>query len=165
MMGYSTFKGRLIRMAEAYPIYDREDDNKVIGYTEVGDMAVITFEDSSSYDGGYYETVIVSGKYIGVDTLALNNSDIKKSTFIFNEIDRHEIVHINGKKVNFEFIKQGHVKCKECKFSRQIDRTKVPEKYFRDDCIVCECEDVVGDEPIVYLKEHYCSFGKVDDEC
>ena len=102
MIGYAKFEGRLIRMAESYPIYDREDDNKVIGYTKAGDMAVITFADSL-YDEGYYETIIVSGKYIGVDTLALNNSDIKKSTFIFNEIDRHEIVHIDGKKVNFEF--------------------------------------------------------------
>jgi hypothetical protein len=56
-------------------------------------------------------------------------------------------------------------KCFACKYSRPIDRTKSPEKYFRDDCIVCECEDVVGDEPVVYPNEHYCSFGKVDDGC
>lgn len=103
MIRYAKFEGRLIRMAESYPIYDREDDNKVIGYTEVGDMAVITFV-SNLYDEGYYETVIVSGKYIGVDTLALNDSDIKKATFLFNEIDKHEMVNINGKKINFEFI-------------------------------------------------------------
>lgn len=102
MVGYAKFEGRLIRMAESYPIYDREDDNKIIGYTEAGDMAVITFADPL-YDNGYYETVIVSGKYIGVDTLALDGSDLKKATFIFNEIDRCEIVHIDGKKVNFEF--------------------------------------------------------------
>jgi hypothetical protein len=65
-----------------------------------------------------------------------------------------------------EFINNKHqVKCIECKFSRPLDRTKSPEKYFRDDCIVCECENVVGDEPMIYLKEHYCSFGKVDDRC
>lgn len=51
-------------------------------------------------------------------------------------------------------------KCFNCKYSRPIDRTKSPEKYYREDCIVCECEDVVGDESMIYLKEHFCSFGK-----
>ena len=54
---------------------------------------------------------------------------------------------------------EGQVRCENCKFSRPIDRTKSPEKYFRDDCVVCECEDVVGDEPMVYPNSHYCGFG------
>ena len=53
-------------------------------------------------------------------------------------------------------------KCFACKYSRPINRTKSPEKYFRDDCIVCECKDVVGDEHMIYPKEHYCGFGKKD---
>lgn len=53
-----------------------------------------------------------------------------------------------------------HVRCKNCKFSRPLDRTKSPEKYYRDDCVVCECEDVVGDEPMIYPSIHYCGFGR-----
>ena len=55
---------------------------------------------------------------------------------------------------------QGQVRCENCNFSRPLDRTKAPEKYYKDDCVVCECEDVVGDEPMIYPKEHYCSFGR-----
>lgn len=52
------------------------------------------------------------------------------------------------------------VRCKDCKHSRPIDRTKSPEKYFRDDCIVCTCEDVVGDESMIYRTTHFCSYGE-----
>lgn len=51
-------------------------------------------------------------------------------------------------------------RCKYCKHSRPIDKTKTPEKYFRDDCVVCECEDVCGDEPMIYLGSHFCSYGE-----
>ena len=66
---------------------------------------------------------------------------------------------------NLRTDEEGQIRCKECKFSRPLDRTKPPEKYYNDNCIVCECEDVVGDEPMIYPKEHYCSFGRVDDGC
>lgn len=52
------------------------------------------------------------------------------------------------------------IRCRNCKFGRPIDKSKRPEKYYRDDCIVCECEDVVGDESMIYPPEHYCSFGR-----
>jgi hypothetical protein len=52
------------------------------------------------------------------------------------------------------------VRCNQCKHSRPINRTKAPEKYFRDECVVCECEDVVGDEPMIYLGSHFCGCGK-----
>ena len=52
------------------------------------------------------------------------------------------------------------VRCKDCKKGRPIDRTKSPEKYFKDDCVVCECEDVVGDEPMIYKPTHFCSYGE-----
>ena len=52
------------------------------------------------------------------------------------------------------------VRCKNCKHGRSIDKTKAPEKYFRDDVVICECEDTVGDEPTVYPGYHFCSYGK-----
>lgn len=52
------------------------------------------------------------------------------------------------------------VLCKDCKKGRQIDKTKSPEKYFKDDCVVCECEDTVGDEPMIYPPFHFCSYGE-----
>ena len=61
---------------------------------------------------------------------------------------------------NLKTNEEGQTRCKECKFSRPLDRTKSPEKYYREDCIVCECEDVVGNEPMIYTSEHYCSFGR-----
>lgn len=99
MTRYSDYTGRLIKMGESYPIYNRYTD-EVIGYTEVGDMAVITY--SSKIDD-YYETIIVSGKYIGVDTLALENIDLEKCTFVFNHIDVDHTVEIGEKQVTCEY--------------------------------------------------------------
>ena len=102
MVSYSQYRGKLIKMTEAYPIYDREDDRIVIGHTEIGDMAVVTFADQES---DYYEMMIVSGKYIGVDTLALNGKDLEKSIFIFNQIDYcGSFVSVQGKKVKHEYL-------------------------------------------------------------
>lgn len=99
MVSYSSYHGKLIKMVEPYPIYDKEDE--VVGYTEIGDMAVVTLADE---DQDYYETVIVSGKYTGVDTLALNGKDLQKSVFIFNEIDYcGSEVRIKNKKVKYEY--------------------------------------------------------------
>lgn len=61
---------------------------------------------------------------------------------------------------NLKTNEEGNIRCKDCGFSRPLDRTKSPEKYYKDDCIVCECENVVGEDPMVYPSEHYCSFGK-----
>lgn len=52
------------------------------------------------------------------------------------------------------------VRCKDCGHGRPIDKTKAPERYYRDDCIVCQCENVVGDEPMVYIPTHFCSYGE-----
>ena len=52
------------------------------------------------------------------------------------------------------------VRCKDCKHGKSLDRTKPPFKYYKDSCVLCECEDVVGDEPMVYLPEHFCSYGE-----
>lgn len=47
MRNFTKFDGKLIKMNKEYPIYSREDDeeDKIVGYTSVGDMAVITFSD------------------------------------------------------------------------------------------------------------------------
>jgi hypothetical protein len=55
------------------------------------------------------------------------------------------------------------VRCKDCKHGKSLDRTKPPFKYYKDSCVLCECEDVVGDEPMVYLPDHFCSYGRKDD--
>lgn len=97
MIHYANCVGRLIEMTEPYPIYSVDDDNEIVGYTRNGDMAVIRY---SNFKDSYHEVIIVSGEYTGVDTLALNNIDLYNSIFIINHIDNHEVVYINGHKVN-----------------------------------------------------------------
>ena len=125
MTNYSKFEGKIIRMNKPYPITNDEDE--ILGYTEVGDMAVITFAELKNKIGyrkvadisdklgiaipfdtgkeeGYFETVIVSGKFIGVNSLALDLTDIKESTFIFNNKDDNGIVVIDDREINYEYI-------------------------------------------------------------
>ena len=100
MTNYSKFEGKIIRMNKPYPI--RNDEDEILGYTEVGDMAVITFAELK--EEGYFETVIVSGKFIGVDSLALDLTDIKESTFIFNNKDKNGIAVIDNREINYEYV-------------------------------------------------------------
>ena len=125
MRNFSKFEGKLIRMNKSYPIYT--DDDEIVGYTEAGDMAVITFAEIKKKTGyktvtkisdelsigipvitdgeeGYFETVIVSGKFIGVNSLALDLTDIKESTFIFNNKDDNGIATIDNREINYEYI-------------------------------------------------------------
>ena len=125
MTNYSKFEGKIIRMNKPYPITNDED--KILGYTEVGDMAVITFAEIKNKIGyrkvaeisdelsiaipfntgkeeGYFETVIVSGKFIGVNSLALDLTDIKESTFIFNNKEDNGIATIDNREINYEYI-------------------------------------------------------------
>lgn len=125
MTNYSKFEGKIIRMNKPYPITNDEDE--ILGYTEVGDMAVITFAELKNKIGyrkmadisdelgivipfdtgkeeGYFETVIVSGKFIGVDSLALDLTDIKESTFIFNNKDDNGITTIDNREINYEYL-------------------------------------------------------------
>ena len=125
MTNYSKFEGKIIRMNKPYPITNNEDE--ILGYTEVGDMAVITFAEIKNKIGyrkvaeisdelsiaitfntgkeeGYFETVIVSGKFIGVNSLALDLTDIKESTFIFNNKDDNGIATIDNREINYEYI-------------------------------------------------------------
>lgn len=125
MTNYSKFENKIIRMNKPYPITNDEDE--ILGYTEVGDMAVITFAEITNKIGyrkvaeisdelsiaipfntgkeeGYFETVIVSGKFIGVNSLALDLNDIKESTFIFNNKDDNGIATIDNREINYEYI-------------------------------------------------------------
>lgn len=125
MTNYSKFEDKIIRMNKPYPITNDEDE--ILGYTEVGDMAVITFAEIKNKIGyrkvaeisdelsiaipfntgkeeGYFETVIVSGKFIGVNSLALDLTDIKESTFIFNNKDDNGITTIDNREINYEYI-------------------------------------------------------------
>ena len=125
MTNYSKFEGKIIRMNKPYPITNDEDE--ILGYTEVGDMAVITFAEIKNKIGcrkvadisdelgiaipfdigkeeGYFETVIVSGKFIGVDSLALDLTDINESTFIFNNKDKNGIAVIDNREINYEYV-------------------------------------------------------------
>lgn len=125
MTNYSKFEGKIIRMNKSYPITNDEDE--ILGYTEVGDMAVITFAELKNKIGyrkladisdelgivipfdtgkeeGYFETVIVSGKFIGVDSLALDLTDIKESTFIFNNKDKNGIAVIDNREINYAYV-------------------------------------------------------------
>ena len=125
MTNYSKFEGKIIRMNKPYPITNDEDE--ILEYTEVGDMAVITFAEIKNKIGyrkvaeisdelsitipfntekeeGYFETVIVSGKFIGVNSLALDLTDIKESTFIFNNKDDNGIATIDNREINYEYI-------------------------------------------------------------
>lgn len=125
MINYSKFEGKIIRMNKPYPITNDEDE--ILGYTEVGDMAVITFAELKNKIGyrkvaeisdelniaipfntekeeGYFETVIVSGKFIGVNSLALDLTDIKESTFIFNNKDDNGITTIDNREINYEYL-------------------------------------------------------------
>lgn len=127
MINYSNFKGKLIRMNKPYPIYN--DKDKIIGYTRVGDKAVITYAEiknktrnqkiaesgdescavflqtKTNKDVGYFETIIVSGSFAGVDSLALDLSDIMESTFLFNSLDNKlDIITIDNKKISYEYV-------------------------------------------------------------
>lgn len=116
-------------MNKEYPIYSKDDgkEDEIIGYTSIGDMAVITFaeiKNKKNYKGlmksddeieigipvptekeeGYFETLIVSGKYIGIESLALGLDDIAVSTFIFNKMDGEMSTYIQDRTINFECV-------------------------------------------------------------
>lgn len=101
MINYGSYRSKLVKLQKEYPIYDREDDNQIIGYTSIGDMYVVTLENKKD---DYYEGVLVSGKYAGVDTLALSSKDLNKSVFLFNEIDDFGKVSVCDKPVKYEYI-------------------------------------------------------------
>ena len=54
--------------------------------------------------------------------------------------------------------------CRECKHGRKPSRNNAPEMYFKSDCVVCECYDVVGDDPMIYVPDHFCSYGRREEK-
>ena len=52
------------------------------------------------------------------------------------------------------------VRCEECEHSRKIDGSKCP---ILSHCIVCECEKILSDGPMIYPKTHFCSYGERRD--
>ena len=71
---------------------------------EISDELCIAIPFDTGKDEGYFETVIVSGKFIGVNSLALDLTDIKESTFIFNNKDNNGITTIDNREINYEYI-------------------------------------------------------------
>ena len=59
---------------------------------------------STGEEEGYFETMIVSGKYAGIESLALDLDDIAASTFIFNKLDGETTTYIQDRSINFEFV-------------------------------------------------------------
>lgn len=56
------------------------------------------------------------------------------------------------------------VRCGECEHSFVLEdsplATEPPYKYYRKDCVMCGCEDLVGDYPVVVTDTFYCGYGK-----
>ena len=103
MRNYHSFARRLIKLTKEYPIYnsDINHNDEVIGYTKVGDLAVITYANEKE---NYFEMLLVSGEFIGVDTLALDMDDILSSTFIFNKVEGETKTTVLDKEIHYEYI-------------------------------------------------------------
>lgn len=58
------------------------------------------------------------------------------------------------------------VRCKDCIHSFVLGDSPLaiepPYKYYRKDCVMCGCEELVGDYPIVVTDTFYCGYGKRD---
>lgn len=69
-------KGAIIELGNRLPVYD--DNDVVIGKTNIGDRAVVmnTYADAT---GEHAEVVLISGAYIGYDSLCLDKPDIRKA--------------------------------------------------------------------------------------
>lgn len=73
---------------------------------ESGDESCAVFlQTKTNKNVGYFETIIVSGSFAGVDSLALDLSDIMESTFLFNSLDNKlDIITIDNKKISYEYV-------------------------------------------------------------
>jgi hypothetical protein len=52
------------------------------------------------------------------------------------------------------------VRCKDCKHSKPIDTKQAPFRYYRPECVMCFCEEAIGDEPMIYPPTHFCGYGE-----
>lgn len=58
------------------------------------------------------------------------------------------------------------VRCQDCIHSFVLGdshlATEPPYKYYRKDCVICGCEELVGDYPIIVTDTFYCGYGRKD---
>lgn len=101
------------------------------------------------------EDVLKIIDYIKNKYITLYNQKEKRSQFWFDTNRYFEKKVRALPKENVEKI----VHCTDCRFSKNLDRSKVPYMYFNPRCVLCTNEAVVGDEPMVYLPYHFCSYG------
>lgn len=94
MINIHTWKDKIIMLNKKYPVYGTND--RVIGYTAVGDKAVITYQDENM---DYFETILISGKYTGVNTLALDKKDIEGSTLVIDKAFSYQQYFFNNKEI------------------------------------------------------------------
>lgn len=94
MINIHTWKDKIIMLNKKYPVYGTND--RVIGYTAVGDKAVITYQDENM---DYFETILISGKYTGVNTLALDKKDIESSTLVIDKAFSYQQYFFNNKEI------------------------------------------------------------------
>ena len=110
MISYPEYKGKLIKMVDEYPIYDREDDHVVIGYTEIGDMAVqkrggvgtkIKFTNKNDYiwrtvSGKTTDKIIIFTNKGQNYTLSLSNFPIGEEIYINQLLNFKEFEYITN---------------------------------------------------------------------
>lgn len=94
MINIHTWKDKIIMLNKKYPVYGTND--RVIGYTAVGDKAVITYQDENM---DYFETILISGKYTGVNTLALDKKDMESSTLVIDKAFSYQQYFFNNKEI------------------------------------------------------------------
>ncbi len=85
-------------------------------------------------------------KYFNVEGICTKEDPVCGSVMIVSELPTVDAVEV--------------VRCQECEKGRPVNKNRCPEKYFRENCVVCECESVVGDEPMIYEPTHFCSYGE-----
>ena len=50
------------------------------------------------------------------------------------------------------------VHCKDCKFSRELD--KLEKEIYLNNCRACRCPEASQDGYMIVFPEHFCSYGK-----
>lgn len=56
------------------------------------------------------------------------------------------------------------VRCEDCIHSKLLKDTNLikenPWRYYRSDCRICGCHDLIGDEFIIVDDDFFCKYGK-----
>lgn len=100
-------KGLVFELTEKYPVYDDEDN--VIGETQPGDRAVITYD---GHDENYFEVVIVTGEWAGYSNMALDNKDLKRSMLVRPKAENNGPYYLRKIKLRWHIdMNSGGVQC------------------------------------------------------